>query len=79
MTPRGFPHSDILGSTVVCTYPRLFAACHVLHRLQVPRHSPCALNILIVCTIRGLFFRYAALKVRNAPPFHGDAQQGPEP
>ena len=47
MTPAGFPHSDISGLTVVCTYPELIAACHVLHRLLMPRHSPCALNILI--------------------------------
>ena len=47
MTPAGFPHSDISGLAVVCTYPELFAACHVLHRLPVPRHPPCALSILI--------------------------------
>ena len=27
-------HSDILGSTVACTYPRLIAACHVLLHLS---------------------------------------------
>ena len=42
----GFPHSDISGSTVICTSPKLFAACHVLHRLLMPRHSPCALYSL---------------------------------
>lgn len=49
MTPlhgAGFSHSDIRGSSVVCTYPRLIAACHVLHRLLVPRHPPCALYSL---------------------------------
>ena len=40
---RGFPHSDIRGSTLICSYPRLFAACHVLLRLPMPRHSPYAL------------------------------------
>ena len=39
----GFPHSDIHGSKVICTSPWLFAAYHVLHRLSVPRHPPCAL------------------------------------
>ena len=39
----GFPHSEISGSTVICTSPKLIAACHVLHRLLMPRHSPCAL------------------------------------
>ena len=27
----------------VCGYPKLIAAYHVLHRLLVPRHPPCAL------------------------------------
>ena len=39
----GFPHSDISGSKDICSSPKLFAACHVLHRLSVPRHPPCAL------------------------------------
>ena len=38
-----FPHSDISGSTLICSSPKLFAACHVLRRLLMPRHSPCAL------------------------------------
>lgn len=37
-TPDGFPHSEIPGSQNVCFSPRLIAACHVLHRLLVPRH-----------------------------------------
>ena len=28
---------------VICTYPGLIAAYHVLHRLHEPRHPPCAL------------------------------------
>src|SRR3982751_1043500 len=47
MTPAGFPHSDISGSTPACDSPELFAANHVLHRLLTPRHSPCALNSLV--------------------------------
>ena len=43
MTRIGLPHSEILGSKVVCTSPRLIAAYHVLHRLSVPRHPPYAL------------------------------------
>ena len=39
----GFPHSEIPGSMPMCGSPRLIAACHVLHRLSMPRHSPCAL------------------------------------
>ena len=38
-----FPHSDICGSSDICSYPQLFAACHVLRRLPVPRHPPYAL------------------------------------
>ena len=43
---QGFPHSEICGSKVVCTSPQLIAAYHVLHRLLVPRHPPCALTNL---------------------------------
>ena len=42
----GFPHSEIRGSMPICGSPQLIAACHVLHRLSVPRHSPCALYSL---------------------------------
>ena len=42
----GFPHSDISGSMDICSSPKLFAAYHVLHRLSVPRHPPCALSCL---------------------------------
>jgi hypothetical protein len=44
----GFPHSDICGSKGACPSPQLFAACHVLHRLEVPRHPPCALSSLTI-------------------------------
>ena len=43
-TGTGFPHSEISGSKHVCRSPKLIAAYHVLLRLLVPRHSPCALN-----------------------------------
>ena len=39
----GFPHSEISGSKRMCRSPKLIAACRVLHRLLMPRHSPCAL------------------------------------
>ena len=32
--------------TLICSSPQLIAACHVLHRLLMPRHSPCALYSL---------------------------------
>ncbi len=40
----GLSHSEILGSRVICTYPKLIAAYHVLHRLCEPRHPPYALS-----------------------------------
>ena len=48
-TPQGggLPHSEIHGSKGARPSPRLFAACHVLHRLSVPRHPPNALRRLI--------------------------------
>ena len=53
--PAGFPHSDISGSSDICSSPKLFAAYHVFHRLLVPRHPPCALTTLTVAgTIESL-------------------------
>ena len=43
MNPDEFPHSEISGSMLICSSPKLIAAYHVFHRLPVPRHSPCAL------------------------------------
>jgi hypothetical protein len=43
----GLPHSEIPGSTIARISPGLFAACHVLHRLSVPRHPPDALLMLL--------------------------------
>ena len=42
----GFPHSDIFGSKNAPVSPKLFAGCHVLHRLLSPRHPPGALIAL---------------------------------
>jgi hypothetical protein len=39
----GFPHSEIHGSALVGSSPRLIAAYYVLHRLLMPRHPPNAL------------------------------------
>ena len=46
LQPAGLSHSDIRGSILVCKSPRLFAAFHVLLRLQEPRHPPYALILL---------------------------------
>ena len=45
----GLSHSEIAGSEVICTYPTLIAAYHVLHRLREPRHPPCALFYFRQC------------------------------
>ena len=47
LQPAGLSHSEIPGSKVICTYPRLIAAYHVLHRLREPRHPPCALSYFL--------------------------------
>ena len=52
--PCGLPHSEIRGSRDICSSPRLIAACHVLHRLLMPRHSPCALFSLTL-PLRALY------------------------
>ena len=48
LQPAELPHSEIAGSKVVCTYPTLFAAYHVLLRLPEPRHPPFALFFLFL-------------------------------
>ena len=45
-SPWVFPHSEIRGSKLICSSPRLIAASHVLRRLPMPRHSPYALSCL---------------------------------
>ena len=47
LQPAGLSHSEIPGSKVICTYPGLIAAYHVLHRLREPRHPPCALSYFL--------------------------------
>src|SRR5690606_29102507 len=54
----GFPHSEIFGSKLAYSSPKHIGVSPVLHRLLVPRHPPCALTNLIVCTkISGAFLR----------------------
>ena len=51
----GLPHSEIPGSTIARISPGLFAACHVLHRLSVPRHPPDALSLRLSATPNGKY------------------------
>ena len=46
----GLPHSEIRGSKVICTSPRLVAAYHVFLRLLKPRHPPSAL-VHFLCNV----------------------------
>ncbi len=46
MVEGGFPHSEIFGSKLIRSSPKLIAAYHVLHRLSAPRHPPNALLAL---------------------------------
>ena len=52
--PGGLPHSEIPGSPIARISPGLFAACHVLHRLSVPRHPPDALTLRLIPAFRRL-------------------------
>ena len=45
----GSLHSDICGSMCAYHSPQLFAVDHVLLRLLMPRHSPCALAHFTSC------------------------------
>ena len=69
-SPAGFPHSDISGSSLACSSPKLFAACHVLLRRLVPRHPPCALIHLTSNT-----FAFSAQDFVGLPRSSVDAQQ----
>ncbi len=65
----GFPIRKSSDHSLVDSSPRHIAASHVLHRLLVPRHPPCALNNLatkmLASTVQ--FSRYG----RPHPPPHG--------
>ncbi len=51
ITNSGLPHSEILGSKFTYNSPRHIGVSPVLHKLLVPRHSPCALVHLTKPTI----------------------------
>ena len=59
----GFPHSEISGSQDICSSPKLIAACHVLRRLLMPRHSPCALSSL---TFRTILLDWFSVRIMQA-------------
>ena len=58
----GFLHSDVCGSPIICISPQLFAACHVLRRLPVPRHPPYALlHLTFKCVALPLLINFSKL------------------
>ena len=59
----GFPIRISTDQSLVGSSPWLFAATHVLHRLQAPRHPPLALCSLVNKDARA---RYGVLKGRRA-------------
>ena len=65
--PAGLPHSEISGSMDICSSPKLIAACHVLLRLLMPRHSPCALSSLTCSSQSPLGSVSALAKTPPAP------------
>ena len=65
--PAGLPHSEISGSMDICSSPKLIAACHVLLRLLMPRHSPCALSSLTCSSQSPLGSVSAFAKTSPAP------------
>src|SRR5438552_13307732 len=65
----GLPHSEIPGSPIARISPGLFAACHVLHRLSVPRHPPDALTSRLITSV---------LSIPEKTPHHRP-RTGPRP
>jgi hypothetical protein len=51
MTACGLPHSEISGSSLVSSSPKLIAACYVLHRLWCQGIHLCAL-VFFLKTLR---------------------------
>ena len=66
LQPTGLSHSEIRGSRVICTLPRLIAAYHVLHRLREPRHPPYALNDFLLLHTRKAIKQSARLNILSA-------------
>ena len=62
-----FRSSEISGSMDICSSPKLIAACHVLLRLLMPRHSPCALSSLTCSSQSPLRLVSALAKTPPAP------------
>src|ERR1700709_1548092 len=70
----GLPHSEILGSKLIRSSPKLIAAYYVLHRLYAPRHPLNALKALdrshYQCPQRShqSLLKIGALRAKNSLP-----------
>jgi hypothetical protein len=78
MTVRGLPHSEISGSSLVSSSPKLIAACYVLHRLSCQGIHLCALvyfakTRLILCAPTNL----ADVDTREYSKLHPHSSCGP--
>ena len=71
----GLLHSDIRGSRDMCSFPRLFAAYHVLLRLAAPRHPPWTCIRLTI----SFFPPYASLTHSCIPHLAGFLSKLPAP
>ena len=75
--PCGLTHSDIPGSKPVCGSPGLFAAYHVLRRLQKPRHPPFALVTFNFLQKLKIASSFQPPSLRDTP-FQGESGTCPE-
>ena len=62
----GLPHSDIHGSTLLCSSPWLFAAWHVLHRHCMPRHPPYALFYFSLAWLAQLLHKHTLTLIMSS-------------
>ena len=65
---RVSPFGNLRDQSLCAAPPRLIAACHVLHRLLMPRHSPCALSSLTFvelfrCSLSLVLKNYAGCQI----------------
>src|SRR3977135_2248507 len=73
----GFPIRRSTGQRLFSASPWLIAAVHVLLRLLVPRHPPCALTILTVSCSRAECARALLLTFCASPDVSGETQERP--
>ena len=75
MKDIGFPHSEISGSKLFGSSPKLIAALYVLHRLMMPRHPSyarirLARNLAISFTLQfSLTSNFLFSKINRRAPF----------